>query len=404
MTPTSLTADLLALAAAHDAEYHADDSLIITHGEGALITDSDGHVLIDLSDIAANVGHCHPRHVAAIQAAAAEMITGKSGMLNPPRARLVARLAALTPPNLDKVYLVSGGSEAIDWAIRIARRATGRHEILSFWGGIYGRTYAASSLNGLQRRRRQMGPVMPGVVHAPFPHCYRCPFGKQPEDCNFFCIDFLDEVLDHASTGDVAALIIEPYLGVGGIVYPPEGYLTRLQAWARERGILFILDEVQASFGRTGKLFALDWEGLTPDILVVGKGLGSGVALAALLASGDLFDRMAPGEMSGGNGGTYLACASALAVLDILRDEALPEHALQIGRLSAGALPARGRPNSRPSGTCAGAACAWPWSSSRTVRPGSPTGRSSNTSASTAWRTASMPAAAATFWIFVRRW
>ncbi len=328
-------AELLALAARYDADFNptAGSDIIITKGQGAVLTDSDGHETIDMSDIIANVGHCHPHQVAALQAALTEMITAKSGLTNPARAQLVAKLAALAPDNLDKVYLVSGGGEAIDWAIRIARRATGRHEILSFWGGIYGRTYASMSLNGLLRRRREFGPVMPGVIHAPYPYCYRCPFDKSPESCDFFCLDFLDEVMLHESTGDLAAVIVEPYLGVGGLVFPPEGYLTRLQAWTKERGALFILDEIQASFGRTGKMFALEWEGLRPDMLCIGKGLGSGISIAALLAESRLIDTLYPGELGGGNGGNPVACASALAVLEIMENEALVDHALQIGEL-----------------------------------------------------------------------
>lgn len=327
-------AEVLALAARYDADFNpASAPVVITKAQGAVLTDSDGHESIDISDIIANVGHCHPHQVAALQAALTEMITAKSGLTNPARAQLAAKLAELTPDNLNKVYFVSGGGEAIDWAIRIARRATGRHEILSFWGGIYGRTYAAMSLNGLQRRRRQFGPMMPGVIHAPYPYCYRCPFDKSPDSCDFFCLDFLDEVLLHESTDDLAAVIVEPYLGVGGMIFPPEGYLTKLQAWTKQRGALFILDEIQASFGRTGKMFALEWEDLRPDMLCIGKGLGSGISIAALLAESQLIDTLHPGELSGGNGGNPFACTSALAVLEIMESEALVDHAVEIGQL-----------------------------------------------------------------------
>lgn len=333
--PQEMTkAEILALATQHDADFNpATADIVITKAQGALLTDSEGHETIDMSDIIANVGHSHPLHVQAIQEALPQMITAKSGLTNPARARLVAKLAALTPDNLDKSYLVSGGGEAIDWAIRIARRATGKHEILSFWGGIYGRTYAAMSLNGLQRRRRQFGPMMPGVLHAPFPYCYRCPFDKTPDSCDFFCVDFLDEVMRHESTDDLAAVIVEPYLGVGGLIFPPDGYLSRLQQWAHDRGALFILDEIQASFGRTGKLFALEWEGLQPDMLCIGKGLGSGISIAALVADSALIDTLQPGELSGGNGGNPVACAAALAVIEIMESEGLAEHARQIGDL-----------------------------------------------------------------------
>ncbi|MBK8021199.1 MAG: aspartate aminotransferase family protein [Chloroflexi bacterium] len=326
------TEEILAQAARFDADFNpSSPPIVIERGEGATITDTEGRTTIDLSDIIANIGHCHPRHVEAVRQAAGQMITGKSGLTNPPRAELTARLVAMTPDHLDRVYLVAGGSEAIDWAIRIARRFTGRHEILAFWGGVYGRTYATASMNGLMRRKRQFGPVMPGVIHAPFPYCYRCPFGKKPEDCDFYCIDFLDQVLDHESTDDLAALVIEPYLGVGGIVFPPEGYLTRLQAWAAERDVLFILDEIQSSFGRIGKMFALEWEGLEPNMICIGKGLGGGIAIAAVIAEARVMESLQPGELSGGNGGNFLACSSALSVIAIMEDERLAEHANEIG-------------------------------------------------------------------------
>jgi 4-aminobutyrate aminotransferase-like enzyme len=241
------------------------------------------------------------------------------------------QLVELTPAHLDKVFFATSGSEIVEWAIRIARRFTGKHEILSFWGGVYGRTLGAISLNGLQKRRRKFGPVLPGIIHAPYAYCYRCPFDKKIETCNFYCIDFLDRVLDSASTGDLAGLIVEPYQGVGGVIFPPDGYLTRLQTWAKERDLVFILDEIQSSFGRVGKMFALEWENLAPDILCVGKGLGGGISIAALIAETRLSDALAPGEMGGGNGGNPFACASALAVLDILRDEHLIENSYQVG-------------------------------------------------------------------------
>ncbi len=326
------TQALLHLAATYDADFgpHAHQ-IVVQEAAGAVFTDTDGNQIIDLSDIIVNIGHAHPHQLKALRQALDQMIGGKSGLMNPARARLAERLVSLTPDNLTKAYFVTSGGESVDWAIRIARRATGKHEILSFWGGVYGRTYANISLNGLVKRRRQFGPVMPGVIHAPFPYCYRCPFGKQLESCDFFCVDFLDEILKHASTDDVAALIVEPYQGVGGLIFPPEGYLLRLQEWAAANDIVFILDEIQSSFGRTGRLFALEWEGLRPQMLCLGKGLGGGLSLAALLAEDWLWDALAPGELGGGSGGSFLASTSALAVLDILHDEKLAEHAHSVG-------------------------------------------------------------------------
>jgi 4-aminobutyrate aminotransferase-like enzyme len=316
----------------HDADRNTPVTpAVIERGAGAVLVDTDGHESIDLSEIIANVGHCHPDLAAAVRAAAGNLITGKGSFGNPAQAELMERLAQLAPGGLDRVFLATSGSEICEWAMRIARRKTGRHEILSFWGGVYGRTYGATSMNGVKRRKRRFGPLMPGCIYAPYAYCYRCPFDKVPADCSFYCIDYLDWVIDAEGTDDLAALIVEPYLGVGGIVFPPDGYLPRLARWAADRNVVFILDEVQSAFGRTGKMLAAEWEGLAPDILCLGKGLGGGISIAALVTGEQMIARLVPGELSGGNGGNALACAAALAVLDILEREALPAHAEEVG-------------------------------------------------------------------------
>ncbi len=331
--------DYVALAERYDADFNpALPRIVIERGEGVILTDVNGHQSIDMSEICANVGHCHPRQVAALQRAAATMITGKGSETNPSRATLIERLVGLTPENLDKVFLATSGGEIVEWAVRVARRFSGRHEILSFWGGVYGRTLGAISLNGLQRRKRRYGPVMPGVIHAPYPYCYRCPFEKEVDTCDFYCIKFIDRILEAESTDDLAALIVEPYQGVGGIIFPPGGYLPRLQAWAKGRGISFILDEIQSSFGRTGKMFALEWENLRPNLLCLGKGMGGGVSIAALVAETPRMASLRPGELAGGNGGNPFACTSALAVIDILQSEQLAEHAREIGEYLLGRM------------------------------------------------------------------
>lgn len=146
-----------------------------------------------------------------------------------------------------------------------------------------------------------------------------------------FCLEFLDRVVEAQSTGDIAALIIEPYQGSSGFIFPPDGFLKKLEQWAKERDIIFILDEVQASFGRTGKLFALEWEGLRPNVLCLGKGIGSSVPAAAMLTETRLISALGPGEMSSTYGGNPVSSAAGLAVLDIIAEEKLPENALKVG-------------------------------------------------------------------------
>ena len=321
------------MAEKYDADFtYPRPEFIVERGEGALLFDADGHEVIDLGEIIANIGHCHPYHVNALQKAVAQMITGKgNSMINKNHALLVKKLVEITPQNLQKVFLATSGGEIIDWAIRIVRRASKKHEIMSFWNGVYGRSYGGIRLNGVMRRKKEFGPLMPGVIYAPYAYCYRCPFEKDIQNCQYFCISYLDRLLEAESTNALSSLFVEPYQGVGGLIFPPDGYLSQLEKWAKERNILFVLDEMQSSFGRTGKMFALEWENLKPDILCLGKGMGGGISIAALVATTDVMQHIKPGEMSGGNGGNHLAVTSALTVIEILEKEKLAEHAFEIG-------------------------------------------------------------------------
>jgi 4-aminobutyrate aminotransferase-like enzyme len=300
--------------------------------QGVIITDVDGNKFIDLTSgvLVTNVGHCHPKLTAAIQRAAGRLMNCYD-FPTPERGTLAKRLVEATPENLDRCFFTVTGSEATDSALRVVRRATGRHEILSFYGGFHGRSYGPMSVAGKTGTKRKFGPVVPGSILAPYPYCFRCPFKKKPESCGMFCLEFLDRVVEAQSTGDIAALIIEPYQGSSGFIFPPDGFLKKLEQWAKERDIIFILDEVQASFGRTGKLFALEWEGLRPNVLCLGKGIGSSVPAAAMLTETRLISALGPGEMSSTYGGNPVSSAAGLAVLDIIAEEKLPENALKVG-------------------------------------------------------------------------
>lgn len=318
-------------ASIHDVNYNdSKEPVIIERGEGASLIDINGHKTIDLSDITAIIGHGHKRYVDTISKAVSEIIVDK-GTTNKYKVELIEKLIKITPKNLNKVFFATSGSEIIECAVKVARRYTNRHEILSFWGGIHGRTYGAMSINGISRRKSNFGPLMPGCIHAPYPYCYRCPFDKKPESCNHFCIKFIDRILDAESTNDIAALIVEPYLGVGGIIFPPEGYMVKLERWANERNIIFILDEVQSCLGRTGEMFSYQHENLNPDLLCLGKGLGGGISIGALLMEDSYADSLRVGELSGGSGGNPLACASALSVIEIIEKENIVENSKRIG-------------------------------------------------------------------------
>ena len=299
---------------------------------GVRVWDVDDNEYIDLTSgvLVTNVGHCHPRHVAAIREQAGRLLNCYD-FPTPERLELARRLVEMMPENLDNCFLVTTGSEATEAAMRAAKRYTGGHEIISFYGGFHGRTYGAMSMAGKTGTKKNFGPLMPGCIYAPYPYCFRCPFRLKKEDCGLFCLEFLDQVVEAASTGDLAALIIEPYQGGAGFIFPPEGYLKRLEQWASEHDVLFILDEIQSSFGRTGTMFAFEWEDLRPNLLCLGKGIGSGVPTAALMAESRIMESLGPGEMSSTTGGNPLSCAAGLAVLDIMEEERLPENARRIG-------------------------------------------------------------------------
>jgi 4-aminobutyrate aminotransferase len=299
---------------------------------GVVVQDVDGNTFIDWTSgvLVTNVGHCHPDLVRAVQTAASKLLNNYE-CLNEPRVEAAEKLVSVLPAHLDKCFFLSTGSETTEAATRIMKRKTGKFEIVSFYGGFHGRTYAAATAGGLAGPKKGYGPMLPGAIRAPFPYCYRCPFKAKPETCGLLCLDFLDDSVRANSTGSLAGVLVEAYQGAAGFIFAPEGWLRRLEQWARDRELLFALDEVQSSFGRTGKFFAMEWDALTPDIVCIGKGIGSGVPAAALAARGDVIGVLGPGEMSSTMGGNPVACAAVVAVVDIMNREKLSENAARIG-------------------------------------------------------------------------
>jgi len=308
--------------------------IVWDNAKGVMITDVDGNVFIDWTSgvLVTNVGHCHPKLVEAAKNATEKLLNNYE-CANVPRIQAAEKLVAALPKHLDKCFFLSTGSEATEAAIRIMKRNTGAFEILSFHGAFHGRTYAALTAGGLLGPKKGYGPTLPGAIRAPFPYCYRCPLKANPETCGTLCFDLIEDTVRANTTGSLAGVIVEPYLGAGGFIFPPEGWLTRLQGWARDKGLLFTLDEVQSSYGRTGKMFAMEWEGLTPDIVCIGKGIGSGVPVSAIAAKGDVIGVLKRGEMSSTMGGNPVASAAVVAVLDIMQSENLVDNSLKMGEI-----------------------------------------------------------------------
>jgi len=301
---------------------------------GVVVTDVDGNTFIDWTSgvLVTNVGHCHPVLVRAVQAASARLLNNYD-CLHEMRVEAAEKLVSVLPPHLDKCFFLTTGSETIEAAIRIMKRKTGNFEIISFYGGFHGRTYAALSAGGLPGPKKGYGPTVPGSIRVPFPYCYRCPFRANRATCCMLCLDYIEDAVRANSTGSLAGALVEAYLGAAGFVFAPEGWFPRLEAWLRSNHLLFALDEVQSSFGRTGKFFAMEWEGLTPDLVSIGKGIGSGVPVSAVAARGEVIGALGQGEMSSTMGGNPVACAAVSAVIDIMRRERLEENALRIGRI-----------------------------------------------------------------------
>ncbi len=301
---------------------------------GVRVIDVDGNRYLDWTSgvLVTNIGHCHPDLVNAVQQASKKLLNNYEC---PTEARVVAaeKLVSILPSFLDKVFFLSTGSEATEACVRIMKRKSGKFEILSFYGGFHGRTSAAASAGGLAGPKKGYGPTVPGSIRVPFPYCYRCPFGARPESCGKLCLNFMEDAVKANSTGSLAGVIVEPYLGAAGFIFPPEGWLTELQSWLRSHDLLFTLDEVQSSFGRTGKVFAMEWEGLTPDLVSLGKGIGSGVPVSAVASRSDVIGVLASGELSSTNGGNPVASAAVIAVIGVMRREKLAENALRMGEI-----------------------------------------------------------------------
>lgn len=301
--------------------------------KGCVVTDVDGNQYIDWTSgvLVTNVGHCHPDLVRAVQLSSEKLLNNYE-CANTYRIEAAERLVDALPKHLDKCFFLTTGSETIEGALRLMKRYTGNFEILSFEAGFHGRTASAASVGGMAGPKRGYGPTLPGVIRIPFPNPYRDPNGwceGGPDYEKYF--DFLEYMVMANSTGSLAGAIVEPYQGAAGFVFPPQGWLKKLEQWVHDKGMLFTLDEVQSSYGRTGRLWAMEHEDLKPDIVTLGKGIGSGVPVSAIGATSEVFSCLKKGEMSSTLGGNPVASAGVIAVLDIMQRENLIDNSAKMG-------------------------------------------------------------------------
>jgi 4-aminobutyrate aminotransferase len=313
-------------------------NLVADHGEGSWLFTTDGERYLDYSSGigVVNTGHAHPRVVAAIQAQAAKLLHGQQNIVyHEPGLRLYERLTRLLPGDGWGAFLSNSGAEAIEAAVKLARVATGRPVILAFRGGFHGRTAQTMALTSAKDAYRAAFEPLPGsVYHTSFPYCYRAAGGAHVPDANCTCdweaqLDLLFHQMIYPDR--VAAIVVEPVLGEGGYVVPPPTFLPRLREITAQHGILLVADEVQTGFGRTGEMFAVNHWDVEPDILVMAKGIASGLPLSGILAKRTLLDKLQPGTHGGTYGGNVVACAAANATLDVIEDEGLVANARERG-------------------------------------------------------------------------
>lgn len=309
----------------------------VKEARGAIMVDVDGRELIDFAGGIGvnNVGHCHPKVVAAIQDQAAKCIHSCFHVaMYEPYVELAERLNGLAPGDAAKMTMfANSGAEAVENAVKIARYATKRSGIICFENAFHGRTLLTMTLTSkVKPYKFGYGPYAPEVYRMPFAYCYRCPFGLTHPTCNTACADYLEEFfVSYVAAEQTAAVIAEPIQGEGGFVTPPPEYFAKLKSICEKYGILLIADEVQTGAGRTGKFFAMDHWGVVPDIVTMAKSFAGGMPLSAVIGRADLMNASHVGGLGGTYGGNPVACRAALAVMEVLLEDGLMERAVSLG-------------------------------------------------------------------------
>jgi 4-aminobutyrate aminotransferase-like enzyme len=321
--------------------------IVVDRAAGTRVWDDAGREYLDcFSGIAVvNAGHNHPRVLAAAQAQMQKLVHCCSYLYpTAPVADLAEQLAAITPGGLVRSFFSNSGAEAVEGAMRLAKQATNRRELIALGYSFHGRTLGTLSVTGNYARKRNTGPYVSGVAFAMPPYCYRCPLRLTHPECGCACAETLESVIRQQTSGDVAAFIAEPVLGEGGIIVPPDEYFRISTDIVRAHGGLFICDEVQSGFGRTGQLFAIEHYGVDPEILTLAKGIADGFPLGAFMAVEEVAAAMETGDHLSTFGGNPVSCAAALESIAVIQAESLVQNSRERGIQLLGALEAlRGR-------------------------------------------------------------
>ncbi|GAA1961461.1 aspartate aminotransferase family protein [Amycolatopsis minnesotensis] len=309
--------------------------VVVDHGEGVYLYDTTGKRNLDFTAGigVTSTGHCHPKVVAAAQEQIGKLIHGQyTTVMHKPLLELTEKLGEVLPEGLDSLFFANSGSEGVEAALRLARQATGRPNVVVFHGGFHGRTVATATMTTSGTRfSAGISPLMAGVHVAPFPNAYR--YGWDVETATRFALRELDYLFATVSApNETAAFVIEPVLGEGGYVPANTEFFAGLRERADKHGILLVIDEVQTGFGRTGKFWGHDHFDVRPDVVVIAKGLASGFPLSGIAASTELMSKAWPGSQGGTYGGNAVSCAAAAATLAVIQEEGLVENAAERGK------------------------------------------------------------------------
>lgn len=299
------------------------------NSNGMTLTDLDGNTYIDFSAGIGitNCGHNHPKVKEAMKKQLDKMINCHD-YVTVKKVELLEKLAEIAPEGMTAAQIYSAGAEAVEAGLRVMKAATGKTEILSFFNDFHGKSTGAKSLCNIDT---VYGPRLAGFHRSPFGNCYRCSFKMKHPECELHCVNYIREVIEQETTGKISGIVVEPIQGFSGAVVPAEGFLTGLRKLCDEYGILLMFDEVLCSFGRTGKMFAANHENVVPDIMAVGKGFGNGFPVTGILMKQNLIDNFDKISASTSYGGNPLACAAALASIEVIQEEGLVENSAKVG-------------------------------------------------------------------------
>lgn len=311
--------------------------VVMQSGSGAIVKDMDGNQYIDMFSSAAvlNTGHSHPKIIQAIKDQLdCHIHFSTDYMYAEPQVQLAEMLTEISPGDFNKkVCFGLSGSDGNDGAIKLARAYTGRTKIISFIGSYHGSTYGAISLSAISlNMKRKIGPLLPEIYHMPYPNCYRCAFGKKSKHCSMECLKYLKMAFDsYIPLDEVAAIVMEPVAGDLGFVLPPPEYITELYDLCSANGVLFMVDEVQQGFGRTGKWFSIEHFGIDPDVVVMGKSIASGLPLSAIVGRSEIVDSLEMPAHLFTIQGNSVCSRAAIATIEVIREENLVEYARKAG-------------------------------------------------------------------------